>query len=383
MANEQLPYLAPPYVAAEVARIEDALLRTCPSRQWEIRTLTFPTTAGQPLDIAHGLAPSRPEFIDWLVIQAMQPCVVYQPVNVPFTDGVVHLCCTQPGGVVTLLLMVTAALPGRAPLLGAALDATATGAQIPQMAVGGEIGYVSLIGQIGTSGSGELGPGVVFNVNGAGGNSDRIWSIIFSDDSNGCELSFGDQTADLAVVNLRRVSADGHYALIPGDTANGSVGVDLGTTTTNEQWRAVYADTITADLGYLERGRSVALGVQQTLAYADSNFLGNINGNADWVVDDADEVITYAYHGTQVTVNIAVFTSTIANAPTQLIVTGLPTIAVRTDSRGTVGNGGVQTPVIFTAAAGAGSILISKDDGSAFTNETNTTYVVGQITYWV
>src|SRR3990167_2561271 len=99
-----------PYdTAREVARLEDTLLRFVPERQWEIQSVTFPAVAGVDFDIIHGLTPRDPELVRYLVIQAGEPCMVYQdatPTRIAWTKGLMRLRCTQGSAHVVLLLWV-------------------------------------------------------------------------------------------------------------------------------------------------------------------------------------------------------------------------------------------------------------------------------------
>ena len=96
---------------AEIARLEDALLRFAPARQWEIKTVTFPATAGQDLEITHTLSPTNPEHVDWMVLQAPGPLLVYKDTSAARTawsTGVVRLRCTAASAQVVIALSVAA-----------------------------------------------------------------------------------------------------------------------------------------------------------------------------------------------------------------------------------------------------------------------------------
>lgn len=94
---------------AEITRIEDALLRFCPFRQWQIKAVTFPATANTDLDIAHTLQPTNDEIVDYLVIQNTQPVIIYHDATstrTAWSDGVIRLRATAPSAQVVLLIVV-------------------------------------------------------------------------------------------------------------------------------------------------------------------------------------------------------------------------------------------------------------------------------------
>jgi hypothetical protein len=246
----------PAFLPAELERLEDALLRLCPSRQFQIRQVTFPTTVGQSLDITHTLRPERAEFIDWVVIQSMYPCLVYQPTGEPFGEGYVRLACTQPGAPITLLLMVTAEVPNRAPLVGSSLNSALTAYQYPEFHIGGA--------SLRTFGNGNLavdswsGPALVLSHLGI------EWQVGLdanAGDPTNHALVFHDQIAEEAVAELRYQNSG--YHLQPAPNHNSTATINLGQDATDERWDTAYVKNLNTTNGTFEQGRSVAAGVWQ------------------------------------------------------------------------------------------------------------------------
>jgi hypothetical protein len=246
----------PTFLPAELERLEDALLRLCPSRQFQIRQVTFPTTVGQSLDITHTLRPERAEFIDWVVLQSMYPCLVYQPTGETFGEGYVRLACTQPGAPVTLLLMVTAEVPNRAPLVGSSLNSALTAYQYPEFHIGGA--------SLRTFGNGNLavdswsGPALVLSHLGI------EWQVGLdanAGDPTNHALVFHDQIAEEAVAELRYQNSG--YHLQPAPNHNSTATINLGQDATDERWDTAYVKNLNTTNGTFEQGRSVAAGVWQ------------------------------------------------------------------------------------------------------------------------
>jgi len=99
----------PTFTTQEIARLEDALFRFCPTRQWQVLTVTFPSTPNTDLDIAHTLTPSDSNQVGYAVIQTPTPLLVYHQHLTPsdsWPSGLVRLRCTQASAQVVLLLYV-------------------------------------------------------------------------------------------------------------------------------------------------------------------------------------------------------------------------------------------------------------------------------------
>lgn len=227
------------------------------------------------------------------------------------------------------------------------------------------------IGQVGTAPAGGLDIGGKW----------RIVAALSTSPGSGAdyELQLWDLTNETAGPVLRVVYDSVDVILMAG--AGSTKAWKLGTSSARvKELNVLTANVITAlNLG----GNPV--GTRQTLAYTDTNFTGNVAGNADWVVDDPDEVISYSRTGDQATFNFFVAASDVANSPTQLrIATGL-TAAVRCDGVCTlVDAGGAAVQAQAFISAGGTTINIEKNGGAAFTNTAgDNTNVVGQITFWV
>ena len=114
---------------ADFERLEDDLLRFCPTRKWQILSLTFPSTANTDFDIPHKLNANDPEGIGWIVLQAGQPVVIYKDISatrIPWARGVVRLRCTVPSAQVVLALVVGASVPLINPTAATATDNNAS-----------------------------------------------------------------------------------------------------------------------------------------------------------------------------------------------------------------------------------------------------------------
>jgi hypothetical protein len=359
----------PTFLPAELERLEDALLRLCPSRQFQIRQVTFPTTVGQSLDITHTLRPERAEFIDWVVIQSMYPCLVYQPTGETFGEGYVRLACTQPGAPVTLLLMVTAEVPNRAPLVGSSLDESLSAYRSQAFHIGG----VSLQEFSG----GNL---ALDGIDGAAVRWSRlgaIWEI--AQDANGGDLNnnalvFYDATNGRTIVQLRQVS--GAYHLQPAPNQNSVTDIYLGQNSTDGRWDNVYAKNLNSTAGLTERGRSVAAGEWASVSYAAGNFTASAG---TWTVD-AGDVVTHRYMliGKTMWISFAFQNTDVSNAAVTLRLTlpgGATSAATTYSAIRAIDAGGVevasialcpvgQTYVEFYATSAAGTFGATAADNT-------------------
>jgi hypothetical protein len=359
----------PAFLPAELERLEDALLRLCPSRQFQIRQVTFPTTVGQSLDITHTLRPERAEFIDWVVIQSMYPCLVYQPTGEPFGEGYVRLACTQPGAPITLLLMVTAEVPNRAPLVGSSLNSALTAYQYPEFHIGGA--------SLRTFGNGNLavdswsGPALVLSHLGI------EWQVGLdanAGDPTNHALVFHDQIAEEAVAELRYQNSG--YHLQPAPNHNSTATINLGQDATDERWDNVYAKNLNSTAGLTERGRSVAAGEWASVSYAAGNFTASAG---TWTVD-AGDVVTHRYMliGKTMWISFAFQNTDVSNAAVTLRLTlpgGATSAATTYSAIRAIDAGGVevasialcpvgQTYVEFYATSAAGTFGATAADNT-------------------
>jgi hypothetical protein len=122
-----------------------------------------------------------------------------------------------------------------------------------------------------------------------------------------------------------------------------------------------------------------------SVAHADANFTGNATGNADWVVDAADQItLMYRLDRNSLKVAFTIAGSDVANAPTELriAIPGGFTAAARFDTVCSFLDAGVpELGVCYVAASGT-TINFQKIDGSAFTNTAaDNTNVTGQIEF--
>jgi hypothetical protein len=359
----------PTFLPAELERLEDALLRLCPSRQFQIRQVTFPTTVGQSLDITHTLRPERAEFIDWVVLQSMYPCLVYQPTGETFGEGYVRLACTQPGAPVTLLLMVTAEVPNRAPLVGSSLNSALTAYQYPEFHIGGA--------SLRTFGNGNLavdswsGPALVLSHLGI------EWQVGLdanAGDPTNHALVFHDQIAEEAVAELRYQNSG--YHLQPAPNHNSTATINLGQDATDERWDNVYAKNLNSTAGLTERGRSVAAGEWASVSYAAGNFTASAG---TWTVD-AGDVVTHRYMliGKTMWISFAFQNTDVSNAAVTLRLTlpgGATSAATTYSAIRAIDAGGVevasialcpvgQTYVEFYATSAAGTFGATAADNT-------------------
>jgi hypothetical protein len=359
----------PTFLPAELERLEDALLRLCPSRQFQIRQVTFPTTVGQSLDITHTLRPERAEFIDWVVLQSMYPCLVYQPTGETFGEGYVRLACTQPGAPITLLLMVTAEVPNRAPLVGSSLNSALTAYQYPEFHIGGA--------SLRTFGNGNLavdswsGPALVLSHLGI------EWQVGLdanAGDPTNHALVFHDQIAEEAVAELRYQNSG--YHLQPAPNHNSTATINLGQDATDERWDNVYAKNLNSTAGLTERGRSVAAGEWASVSYAAGNFTASAG---TWTVD-AGDVVTHRYMliGKTMWISFAFQNTDVSNAAVTLRLTlpgGATSAATTYSAIRAIDAGGVevasialcpvgQTYVEFYATSAAGTFGATAADNT-------------------
>jgi len=222
--------------------------------------------------------------------------------------------------------------------------------------------------------------------------SDNMWAVgvrpAQSPGSSGYEYVWFNADLSTAYPTLRLVQ-DGVNVIMALDATFTSTvrGVQLGENASGKRFESVNSLILRANQEMFERGRAAANGIWTVVSYADANYSGNVAGNADWVVDDADEVTSYVMpSGRTMTVNVYVVSSDVANAPTQLrvLIPGGHTCARRADAVAILGDaGGTLTSCAISVdpAVSTTHIIIGKFSG-AFTNtSSDNTSVQGQITF--
>lgn len=90
----------------QAANADDDLLRYVASRQWDIVTVSLPSTPLTPFDVVHKLKGVQPAEVRWEVIQKTAPCDVYQFPSDAQTTNVLKLRADAVGGEIRILLWV-------------------------------------------------------------------------------------------------------------------------------------------------------------------------------------------------------------------------------------------------------------------------------------
>ena len=176
--------------------------------------------------------------------------------------------------------------------------------------------------------------------------------------------------------------------------------LQLGTTgsgAAQKRWKAVYTSDIVkcdnvlvAGAGVYDYGRSKAMGDWTAIAHDDANFTGNVTGNADWVVDSADQVsLRYTRIGTTAILSFSIQNTDVANGPTQLRITVPSAIALVSGGRFTndlaraLDNGVLtEARAVIDSTTSTTLILILRKDGAAWTNTAaDNTTVEGQLVW--
>jgi hypothetical protein len=228
----------------ELQRLEDDLLRFCPSRSWEVKTVTFPSTANVDLDIATSLQPYNPECVGVQVLQASQPCFVWKDTSgtrTAWTRGIIRVRCTAPSASVVLLLS-TQASPQESGINNTPHE----------FSVGPSTALATLNGLTGSStfaGETWLGPGVKFGTRfdmGLNDNGGTDFALMFSDRTNG-----------YTPLMLRRFS--GNYYVQPGYTSRGA-GQAMSLGNPNDSFNGGWFDNAYVFNGYYEAGRTTKMG---------------------------------------------------------------------------------------------------------------------------
>jgi hypothetical protein len=93
----------------ETARLDDALSKFCPFRQWQLVNVQFPTAPNTDIDIAHSLKLSRAENVVYIPLQQSSPTTIWHNRNAgatPWSNQVIRLRSTV-GGAKALILLAT------------------------------------------------------------------------------------------------------------------------------------------------------------------------------------------------------------------------------------------------------------------------------------
>lgn len=345
----------------ELARLEDSLLRLCPTRQWELVTVTFPATANTDLDIAHTLGIQDPDLVDYLVVQAAQPCQVWHDTSAtrtPWASGLLRLRCTVPTAKVVILLTVSDRT-GRA-----ILNPGSTGnTYFPWTA--SPLGVS--VGTIGSTTSTDLsvGPGVTFGTQ---------WAVGYVDNGTDKRLVVYDMVQNLIPFMFRWQSGVG-WSLQPGPASNAGNTIQLGNggdSFSGGYWDALYTSAI------LSPGFATPWGQWAPVTFSAGNFTasagtwtvasGDVNVNRAMVVDHTLfwklDLTTTSVSNAGVSLRATLpggFTAAVTNMP-QLI---------RVDDAG----GGAAVGVALTGAGVSYVEFRATNAGGAFGIATNTTLV--------
>ncbi|HYE78035.1 MAG TPA: hypothetical protein VEI97_08620 [bacterium] len=360
-------FLAPD--SGEIARLEDALLRLCPSRQWEIKTVTFPSTANTDLDIAHTLTPTLPELVRYSIIQASSPQIVYHDTSATRTaweNGIIRLRSTQPGGQVTLLLW--------------AADDILTTTLNPSPSYRFQIGraWLGAVGAISIS-DGTTGDGLRLGTTG------RNWEIVAHENGTDDYLLFMDATG--LTTPLRIHVTGGEYFIEPGSVTQSLTNIYLGHTmegSSTGRFTGAYFLDCDVTNGYKERGRTTTMGAWIDVPYDSDNFTASAG---TWAVSPSSDQITYRYTlvGKTMTVAFVIANTDVSVLCSELriAIPGGFTAAHRMDTTCNIVNAGGTTEggQAYVAASGT-TINIARWGGASFSaTALNNTNVTGQITF--
>ena len=141
--------------------------------------------------------------------------------------------------------------------------------------------------------------------------------------------------------------------------------------------------TLAVPNGIKERGRSVVLGEFTAVAHAGGNFTAS-SGN--WTVASGDQ-LTFGYSlvGKMMTVVFTIATSSVSATPASLriAIPGGFTAAKQMYNMALIVDAGTRVMAEAQVAAAGTTIIIARFDAANLTASTDTTSVVGQITFEV
>jgi hypothetical protein len=222
--------------AYELQRLEEALYRFQPGRQWVIRTVTFPSTQETDLDIAHSLTLSNPERVSFKILQANAPVLVWKdlsPTRIPWSQGIIRLRCTTPSAQVVLLLTVEGDSDTRVDPIGSTASWGLNGVSLEDDTV--------------------LGPGIAIRE----GDSDWLLSAGAQGPNS---LTLRDENeSETTTLYLKKVAAGPplEYDLRPGTSA---IDLRFGTDASGQRLAEVNTKVLRAQTAIYERGRTPAMG---------------------------------------------------------------------------------------------------------------------------
>lgn len=359
--------------AAEITRLEDALLRFCPSRQWQIVTVTFPATANADLDIPHTLTPSNPELVNVQVLQASQPCLVWQDrsaTRVAWSAGLIRVRCTAASAQVTLLL--TAAAAGAQTLVG--VNNNPNTLTLPGWSAGLDSATVGAVGDQNAA-DGFLGPGVRMT------SGDEDWHLGVSGGGPDASVRLTDSRNNLTPFMVRQFG--GEYFVQPGHVSRAAGMVAyLGNpndAASSGWWDGIYAQA------YHQDTSGVAMGVWTTPTFSAGNFTAS-SGN--WTVDSGD-VTTYEYMrvGKTLTLIFSIVTTDVSATPTELRIAIPGSYVAAKDARNPIQVINAGTGAVGLARVAAAGTYVECYRNAANTADTwastssDNTSVLGQITF--
>jgi hypothetical protein len=91
------------------SRLEGALVRSAPFLRYEYVTVTFPSSPDTDIDIAHSLAPSNPDEVDYEVVRKDRAADIYNDTSGTrraWGSNYITLRCTVASAVVQLRLSI-------------------------------------------------------------------------------------------------------------------------------------------------------------------------------------------------------------------------------------------------------------------------------------
>lgn len=212
----------------------------------------------------------------------------------------------------------------------------------------------------------------------------RAWLVITNGgDRIGLEdLVVGHRSAaNVAILRVSRDVIDDAWGLAPDEVTNGTDGVQLGFDENGKRFSEAHIENVFAKTAIYERGRTVAMGEGQNIAYAAGNFTAQAG---TWTVDAADQTqLRYAIWGKTCTVWFDIANTDVSAAATDLRIALPVTPAIDTRNLCQVVDAGVQNTGFARVAAGVARLQIFKTlAGAAYTiTAADNTSVRGQITF--
>jgi hypothetical protein len=379
--------------AAEVSRLEDALLRMCPFRKWDIRQVTFPDTPNTDLDLFHDLQPQADERVAYMVLQASAPTIVYHdrtPDRFPWSSNICRLRASTATVSVTLLLATVASDVVVDPL-STPVDDEGAPLQLFPGAVGAVSQFQAALISDGPSSafsSSVLGPALELT---SPDDAEKDWAIVADTTWSGtnnprlafvCKRDAGNNTNfGLAFSSDAADTADTLY-VIP-DGANGLLHLGDGTgaitgSTTAYLWESVNCRTLRVT------GSATLPGVAWTaVSFNAGNFTGS--GSMTWTLASGDQT-TFAYRQDGKTLFLAfdLNTTTVGGTPDldlQIAIPGGFTAARQMGGSFDAVDNGVNRLGRWIVQAAGTLILLRRADAANWTASTDNTALTGTILF--